>query len=96
MSKIKILELLKKFKEKYAIQYGIEQMGIFGSVARDEATESSDVDVVVKIKTPNPFIIVHIKDDLERQLQQEVDIVRFRDTMNPFLKKRIEAEVVYV
>ena len=85
-----------KFKEKYASQYGIELLGIFGSVARDEATESSDVDIVVKTKTPDPFNIVHIKDGLEKQLHQRVDIVRLRDTMNPFLKKRIEVEAVYV
>jgi uncharacterized protein len=39
-------------------------MGIFGSVARDEATELSDVDIVVKTKIPDPFTVVHIKEDL--------------------------------
>lgn len=71
-------------------------MGVFGSVARDEATANSDVDIVVKIKIPNPYIIVHIKEDIEDQLQLSVDIVRLRDRINPFLKKRIEQDVVYV
>lgn len=96
MSRVEIIQFLKNFKEKYALRYGIEQMGIFGSVARDEATELSNVDVVIKIKVPDPFTIVHIKEDLENQLQQQVDIVRLRDSMNPSLKKRIEAEAVYV
>lgn len=96
MSRIEILRKLKEFKEKYADQYGIVLMGIFGSVARDEASEASDVDIVVKTKTPDPFIVVHLKEDLENQLHQRVDIVRLRTTMNPSLKKRIEAEAVYV
>ena len=96
MSRIEIIRTLKHFKEKYAIRYGIVLMGIFGSVAREEATEASDVDIVVKTNVPDPFILVHLKEDLEKQLQQHVDIVRLRDKMNPYLKRRIESEAVYV
>ena len=96
MSRSEIIQILKKFKEKYAEKYGILVLGIFGSVARDEAKEESDVDVVVKIKIPDPYIIVHIKEEIEEQLQLPVDILRLRDKMNPFLKKRIEEEAVYV
>ena len=56
----------------------------------------SDADIVVKTTTPDPFIIVHIKESLEEELRIPVDIVRFRATMNPLLKKRIEKEAVYV
>jgi len=96
MSRIEILLQLRQFKEKNATKYGILLMGIFGSVARDEAMESSDVDIVVKTELPDPFIIVHLKEDLESQLHQRVDIVRLRNTMNPSLKKRIETDAVYV
>ena len=71
-------------------------IGVFGSVARDEATEKSDVDIVVKTELPDPFKIVHIKEHLEAQLDRHVDIVRLRDNMNVFLKERMEKEVVYV
>jgi len=96
MSRSEIIKVLKLFKEQHAEEYGILVIGIFGSVARDEAKKDSDVDVVVKIKIPDPFIIVHIKEDIEEQLQLHVDIVRLRDKMNPFLKKRIDKEAVYV
>lgn len=96
MSRIEIITILKHFKEKYAAQYGIVLLGIFGSVARDEATASSDVDIVVKTEIPDPFTLVHMKEELEKQLRQHVDIVRLRDMMNPYLKKRIEAEAMYV
>ncbi len=96
MSRSEIIQILKEFKEKYSEKYGILLIGLFGSVARDEAKKDSDVDVVVKIKTPDPFIIVHIKEDIEEQLQLHVDIVRLREKMNPFLKKRIDKEAIYV
>ena len=96
MSRSEIIQILKEFKKNYAQEYGILLIGIFGSVARDEATEQSDVDVVVKTKTPDPFKIVHIKDDLEAQLGRHVDIVRMRDNMNAFLMERIEKEAIYV
>lgn len=96
MSRSDIIKTLREFKEKDAEKYGILVLGIFGSVARDQATDKSDVDIFLKTKTPDPFNIVHIKEDLEAQLHQHVDIVRLRDRMNLFLKKRIEKEAVYV
>ena len=56
----------------------------------------SDVDIVLKTETPDLFNIVHIKEDLEEQLHLPVDIVRLREKMNPFLRKRIDKEAVYV
>jgi len=91
-----IIKKLRKFKKQSAEKYGILLLGIFGSVARDEATELSDVDVVIQLETANLFTIVHIKEDIEKELSLPVDIVRLRDKMNPFLKKRIEKEAVYV
>ena len=96
MSRSDILKILKDFKEKHADEYGILLIGVFGSVARDKATEKSDVDIFLKTKTPDPFNIVHIKEELEEKLHQHVDIVRLRDRMNPSLKNRIEKEAVYV
>ena len=96
MSRSEIVQILKDFKKNYALKYGIMLIGVFGSVARDEATDKSDVDIVVKTKTPDPFNIVHIKEDLETQLNHHVDIVRLRDNMSPFLLERIEKEAIYV
>jgi hypothetical protein len=45
---------------------------------------------------PDPYIVVHIKEDLQQDLNCPVDIVRMREHMNPFLKQNIENEAVYV
>jgi predicted nucleotidyltransferase len=96
MKREDILAILRRFKEDSADKYGILEIGVFGSVARDEAREDSDVDICVKTKTPNPFLLVHIKEDIERLIRGHVEIVRVREKMNPFLLERIEKEGRYV
>ena len=71
-------------------------MGILGSAALDRLTEVSDVDVVVELAQPDLWMLIGIKQDLKDALQVPVDIVRYRPHMNPDLKRRIEAEAIYV
>lgn len=96
MDKEVILNKLLQFKNKYGREYGIESLGLFGSCARGSAQNANDVDIVIKTKTPDPYIIVHIKEQLEQDLNCPVDVVRMRKNMNQTLKENIEKDVVYV
>ncbi|MEK6726773.1 MAG: nucleotidyltransferase domain-containing protein [Deltaproteobacteria bacterium] len=96
MGRNDILAVLRDIKQNFAEKYGILEIGIFGSTARDEAREDSDVDICIKTKTPDPFAIVHIKEEIESRVRKHVDIVRIREKMNPFLRERIEKEGIYV
>lgn len=91
-----VLGVLKKRKSEFEAAYGVTAIGIFGSLARGEATPDSDVDVVVKMAKPDLFYMVHIKEELEDDYRKKVDIVHYREKMNAFLKKRIDQEAVYV
>jgi len=73
---------------------GIVEMGIFGSVARGSASADSDLDVYVRTTTPNPYLLVHLKEAIEGRVHRKVDIVRMRERMNPMLKAGIEREGV--
>ena len=95
MSPQDILNILREYKNQVAEQYGIQEIGLFGSIARDEATEKSDVDIVIRVRKPDLFLLAGIKSDLEERLNRSVDIVTYRETMNQFLKKRIDLEAVY-
>ena len=95
MHRHQVLEILQDYKKEFAEQYGILSIGVFGSVGRDEAGDNSDVDVVIRIAKPDLFMLVGIKNDLEERLHCRVDIVTYREKMNPFLKKRIDSEAVY-
>ncbi len=96
MERDAILAILRDFKQNFSDKYGILELGVFGSIARDDAREDSDVDICIKTKTPNPFAIVHIREEIESRVGKHVDIVRVREKMNTFLKERIEKEGVYV
>ncbi len=87
---------MKQYKIEHNTDYGITKIGIFGSVARDEAKDSSDVDVVVELKKPNLFTLSSIRQELEDKLKNRVDVVRLRDKMNQFLKSQIIKEAIYV
>ena len=91
-----VLQILKEMKPLLKEKYGVTHLGVFGSVARNEATPESDVDVVIEMEEPCLFTAVHIKEALEDALQVRVDLVRYRERMNKYLKKRIEKEAVYV
>lgn len=96
MNKKEIVKILQEYKAANAERYKIQAMGIFGSVARDEFWEGSDVDVVLQISEPDLFLLVGIKNDLEERFHRQVDLVTYRENMNTFLKQRIDAEAVYV
>jgi predicted nucleotidyltransferase len=91
-----VLEILLRFKSDFEEQYGVTSLGLFGSVARSQATESSDIDIVVRMNNPNLFRLVHVKETLEEALHEHVDIVHYRERMNAFLKSRIDQEAIYV
>jgi len=96
LSREAVLRELRNHLPQFERLYGVTKIGVFGSVARDDASETSDVDIVYEMSRPNLFTVVHLKDELENILHCSVDLVRYRERMNPYLKKRIENEGVYV
>ena len=95
MGRQDILKILNLYKKEVADEYKISKIGIFGSTARGDANDESDVDIVISISEPDFFMLAGIKNDLEARLKKSVDIVTYTDTMNSFLKKRIDHEAVY-
>lgn len=95
MQRETVLRALNAQKQELSTKYGITRLGIFGSVARDQATEASDVDIVVDMP-PDLFQMVHMKEDLEELLGVPVDLIRLHKHMNAFLKNRIDDEAIYV
>lgn len=70
-------------------KYGITSLSLFGSIARDEQKDGSDIDLFVDTETPNPFLLMDAKEFLEGATGAAVDIVRNHQNLNPRLKKRI-------
>ena len=86
--KKKILSILKK--------YGVKKASLFGSVIRGEATENSDIDILVEIGSNISLLdFVGLKLELEEVLGRKVDLGEY-DTIKPIIKDRILSEQVAI
>lgn len=96
MKKEQILEYLKNHKDEFFKKYQITKLALFGSCAKDENHEGSDVDIAIDTKLSDYFLLYDFKESLEKAFGTKVDIVRLREKMNPSLKKRILKDGIYV
>ncbi len=96
MKRSEMIKILREYKKIAQNKYRFSKIGIFGSYAKDEATSSSDIDIVVELEIQDIFNLIGIKQDLEQKFNNHVDIVSYRENMNSFLKNRINREVLYV
>ena len=87
---------MRRYKPMAQKKYGMTKLGIFGSVARGEQTENSDVDVCYEGQAPSLLTLDMIQTELEQLLNRKVDLVRVRDNMNSLLRQRIIRDGIYV
>ncbi len=78
------------------VKYHIKQLGVFGSVVRDEQTEKSDVDILVEFDSPVGFFdFVRLENFLSEKLNKKVDLVS-KKSLKPAIKEEILSETIYV
>jgi len=90
-----VIEKLRHLKPELEKRYGVTRIGIFGSVARNEAHSGSDIDIVVDM-APDLLKRVSLKAELESLFGKRVDVIRYWHGMNNYLKVRIDQEAIYV
>jgi predicted nucleotidyltransferase len=96
MQKEEILAYLKNHKKAFMQKYQIANLALFGSYARGENHDNSDIDIAIETKMSDYFLLYDLKEELEKAFSSKVDIVRLREKMNPILKKRILQDGIYV
>jgi len=90
--KLKIKAQLPFLKKKYQVK----QMGIFGSFARNEQTQGSDIDIMVEFASPVGFFdFIRLENFLSTMLDRKVDLVTEK-ALKPVAKKYILKEIFYV
>ncbi|MCK9630041.1 MAG: nucleotidyltransferase family protein [Methanoregula sp.] len=91
-----ILSSLKKFKGEVSREYSVKTIGVFGSVARDEQTGKSDIDLLVEFSKPVGFVtFMRLENFLSERLGKQVDLVT-SDSLKPVIRQGVLAEVIYV
>jgi len=87
---------LNNVKDELKQKFGIEEIALFGSYARGEAKEDSDIDIaIMKIEKKDYFKRIEAKYYLEDILQKKVDIGYF-DSIRPIIQKYIKKDLVLV
>ncbi len=73
-------------------RYDVARASIFGSVARDEGDDASDIDILVELRGEKSLLdLAGLKMELEEVLERSVDVLTY-DSLHPLLKDRILGE----
>ena len=91
-----IKNLIQKHKSSLARQYSVKAVGVFGSYARGNQRECSDIDILVEFtKTPDFFKFLRLEKFLKRMLGVKVDLVTPK-ALKPVLKDMIMKETIFL
>ncbi len=91
-----ITEFLAAHKDEMAQRFGVVKIGLFGSYARGDAREDSDIDIAIELNSQHVadsyFGTLHF---LEDHLKKKIDLGMVSN-LRPELKERIKKEIIYV
>lgn len=94
MRRAEALERLRLALPDLSREFGVVRAGLFGSVARDEAGDRSDVDVLVELARPlSYFDLVRLEEAATRALGCKADVVP-RSAVRPAVLATIDADLV--
>ena len=98
-----ILQIIRRETPYLRSTYGVERIALYGSFARDDATVSSDVDLIVSLSRPLGFGFIQMAEYLEEKLGRKVDLVTFStleagmaDPRRAHIARAIQESLVYV
>ncbi|NUM36281.1 MAG: nucleotidyltransferase family protein [Candidatus Brocadiae bacterium] len=95
ISKKEIKETLEKYRSFLKEHYRVNKIGLFGSFARGEQNQHSDIDLLVDYDPIIGWDVFELREFLEEKLGRKVDLVPTR-AIKPQLKDTILREVVYI
>jgi hypothetical protein len=97
MTRTEIVDFLKQHKDEMRQTYGVQEIALFGSYARQSAREDSDIDIAVELdddkKTLTNFF--GLKRFLEEHLGKRIDL-GIKSAMKPVVRKAAQEDMLYV
>ncbi|HSQ17221.1 MAG TPA: nucleotidyltransferase family protein [Anaerolineales bacterium] len=96
MKRAQVIAILNKHRNILSEHYGVKSLALFGSVARDEASANSDVDLLVDFDRPvGLFGLFALQDYLETILGCSVDLGT-PNSLKPRIREKVLSESMYV
>jgi len=81
-------------------RFGIKRLGLFGSIARGEQVEGSDIDFYAEFNEPSPETMptryFGFLEAAQKRFQQPVQVLTPRMVRNPFLRRSIDRDLVVI
>jgi predicted nucleotidyltransferase len=99
LTRDEVVRLLQKEQPYLAAEFGVSKVGLFGSYAKGQPDETSDVDILVKLERPIGFRFLELVDYLEAALGRKVDVLTPAGIQNiriDRVTKRITEGIMYV
>jgi uncharacterized protein len=96
LSKKEIMNLIKIEKTFLKKNFGVLNIGLFGSYARDQQNKDSDIDFLVEFSKPSFDCLAGLQIYMEKKFNKKIEIVRKRSLNHSKFFERIEQETVYV
>ena len=91
---MEIIDLIKSHSNDIKILFSVRRIGIFGSFARGEQKDSSDVDILVEFEKPSFKNFMNLSFYLEDLLEREVDLVTVKG-LHPRIRPYVEKDVIW-
>lgn len=97
ISKEELMNFIRTHKVEFLEKYGVLKIGIFGSIARGEQTDTSDIDIAIEMvpgrKSLHNFL--EFRRFLEKRLGAPIDL-GLESTLKPAIKDQVKKEIIYV
>jgi predicted nucleotidyltransferase len=97
MNSSNILNYLTLNKERLSNEYHLTKIGLFGSMARGDFNENSDIDIIVEFEpnTSDLFTLkLRLKQEIQEKFQRQVDICRLK-YIKPIFRNQIQSDIIY-
>ncbi|MBK8342194.1 MAG: nucleotidyltransferase family protein [Bacteroidetes bacterium] len=86
---------LEKMKPELLERFFVSEIGLFGSITRDDFTANSDVDIIVDFNKPIGIEFIDLADFIESKLHRRVDLIS-KKALREYFYLSIEKEIQYV
>ena len=96
LSHTEIIDFLKSEKTFLSNEFGVVNIGLFGSFAKGEQTADSDIDILVELKEPRFDWLAGLKIYLEKSFEKKIELVRKSNLLKSRFIRRVEKDIIYV
>jgi predicted nucleotidyltransferase len=90
-----IISLLRAEKSYLTKEFGVVNIGLFGSFARGQSSMDSDIDLIVELTEPRFDYLAGLQVYLEKKFSRKIEIIRKKNRANSRFVQRVEKVTIY-